>query len=61
MSLRIVCEQLEQTQTHLARLQAELEELLANDPAVKGLLQIAEFGTKTVAVLRAELGEVDRG
>ena len=60
LSLRILCEQLEQTQKHLARLQAELEQLLANDPAVKGLQQIPEFGTKTVAVLRAELGDVDR-
>ena len=61
MSLRIVCEQLEQTQKNLERLQAELEHLLANDPAVKGLQQIPEFGVKTVAVLRAELGDVDRG
>jgi transposase len=60
VSLRILCEQLEQTQKHLERLQAELEQLIANDPAVKGLQQIPEFGTKTVAVLRAELGEVDR-
>jgi transposase len=60
MSLRIVCEQLEQTQNHLERLQAELEQLIANDPAVKGLLQIPEFGTKTVAVLRAELGDLER-
>jgi transposase len=61
LSLRIVCEQLEQTQKNLERLQAELERLIANDPAVKSLQQIPEFGTKTVAVLRAELGDVDRG
>jgi transposase len=60
VSLRIVCEQLEQTQKNLERLQGELEHLLANDPAVKALQQIPEFGTKTVAVLRAELGDVDR-
>jgi transposase len=42
VSLRTLCEQLEQ--------------LLATDPAVKGLQQIPEFGTKTIAVLRAELG-----
>ena len=60
VSLRIVCEQLEQTQKNLDRLQAELEHLLATDPAVKALQQIPEFGTKTVAVLRAELGDVDR-
>jgi transposase len=60
LSLRMLCEQLEQTHKHLDWLQAELERLLANDPAVKGLQQIPEFGTKTVAVLRAELGDVDR-
>ena len=56
----MLCEQLEQTQKHLEWLQAELEHLLATDPAVKGLQQIPEFGTKTVAVLRAELGDVGR-
>jgi hypothetical protein len=56
----MLCEQLEQTQTQLERLHAELEHLLANDPAVKGLQEIPEFGIKTVAVLRAELEEVAR-
>jgi len=56
----MLCEQLEQTQKQLEQLQSELEHLLATDPAVKGLQQIPEFGTKTVAVLRAELGEVER-
>ncbi|HEX9132970.1 MAG TPA: hypothetical protein VF844_11825, partial [Ktedonobacteraceae bacterium] len=37
VSLRILCEQLEQTLKQLERVQAELEHLLANDPAVKGL------------------------
>ena len=60
VSLRLLCEQLEQTQKHLDWLQAELEHLLANDPAVKGLQQIPEFGTTTVAVRRAELGDVRR-
>jgi transposase len=59
-SLRVLCDQLEQTQANLARLQAEIEQLIAHDPGVKGLQQIPGFGTKTVAVLRAELGEVDR-
>ena len=59
-SLRILCDQLEHTQANLARLQAELEQLLAHDPGVKGLEQIPEFGPKTVAVLRAELGDVHR-
>jgi len=59
-SLRILCDLLEHTQANLARLQAELEQLIAQDPGVKGLEQIPEFGPKTVAVLRAELGEVNR-
>ena len=37
-----------------------MEQLIANDPAAKSLQQIPEFGTQTVAVLRAELGDVDR-
>ncbi len=37
VSLSILCEQLEQTQKQLERLHAELEHLLATDPAVKGL------------------------
>lgn len=59
-SLRILCDQLEQTQTNLALLQAEREQLLITDPGVKGLQQIPEFGPKTVAVLRAALGDVQR-
>jgi transposase len=60
VSLRILCGQLQHTRTNLARLQVEIEQLLADDPQVKGLQQIPEFGTKTVAVLRAELGDVQR-
>src|SRR5438034_1755336 len=60
VSLRILCDQLEHTRTNLARLDAEIESLLANDPGVKGLQQVPGFGPKTVAVLRAELGDVQR-
>jgi len=60
VSLRILCDQLEHTQANLARLQVEIEQLLSTDPEVKGLQQIPEFGSKTVAVLRAELGDVQR-
>jgi transposase len=60
VSLRILCDQLEHTQANLARLEAEIEQWLTNDPQVKGLQQIPEFGLKTVAVLRAELGDVQR-
>jgi transposase len=59
-SLRIVCDQLEQTQKNLAQLEKELDSLMEHDPGVKGLKSVPEFGPKTVAVLRAELGDVDR-
>lgn len=59
-SVRILCDQLEHTQTNLARLNTEIEQLLSTDPGVKGLQQVPEFGTKTLAVLRAELGDVQR-
>jgi transposase len=59
-SLRILCDQLEHTQVNLRQLEKELEQLISTDPGTKGLQQIPEFGLKTIAVVRAELGEVDR-
>jgi transposase len=59
-SLRILCDQLEHTQANLTRLEQELEQLITTDPGTKGLQQMPELGPKTIAVLRAELGEVDR-
>lgn len=59
-SMRILCDQLEHTQSNLKRLQQEIECLLDNDPKVKGVLSITELGPMTVAVLRAELGDLDR-
>ncbi|WP_040447572.1 IS110 family transposase [Ktedonobacter racemifer] len=59
-SLRILCDQLEHTQANLVRLEQELEELITTDPGTKGLQQMPELRPKTIAVLRAELGEVDR-
>ena len=59
-SLRILCDQLEHTQSNLQRLEEELEQLVTTDPETKGLRQIPELGVETVAVLRAELGEVQR-
>ncbi len=59
-SLRILCDQLEHTQSNLKLLQQELERLLDHDPKVKGVLSIPELGPMTVAVLRAELGDLDR-
>jgi transposase len=59
-SLRILCDQLEHTQANLKQLEERLELLITTDPATKGLQQMPELGPKSVAVLRAELGEVDR-
>jgi transposase len=59
-SLQVLCDQLEHTRANLARLEGEIEHLIANDPDVKGLQQVQEFGLKTVAVLRTELGDVAR-
>lgn len=59
-SLKILCDQLQHTQQNLAHLEREIETLLAQDPGAHGLQGIAEFGPKTVAVLRAELGDVER-
>jgi transposase len=59
-SVRILCDQLEHTRANLAQLDAELEKLLKTDTGAKGLGGIPGFGFKTVAVLRAELGDVTR-
>jgi hypothetical protein len=60
LSLKIWCEQLQQTTAHLEHIDEEIEHLLSHDPGAKGLQMVPEFGTQTVAVLRAELGEVAR-
>ena len=59
-SLCILCDQLEHTQANLKRLQHEIETLLDHDPKVAGVLGIPELGVMTVAVLRAELGDLAR-
>ena len=60
LSLKILCDQLAHTQTNLAQLQTEIDKLLEDDHGAKGLRSVPEFGFKTVAVLRAELGDVSR-
>lgn len=60
LSLQIWCEQLQQTTAHLEHIDEEIENLLSHDPGAKGLQMVPEFGTQTVAVLRAELGEMAR-
>lgn len=59
-SLKILCDQLQHTQQNLLQLEREIDALLEQDPGAKGLRGVPEFGTKTVAVLRAELGDVER-
>jgi len=59
-SLRILCDQLDHTQKNLEQLQREIDQLLNQDPKAKGMLGVPEFGPTTVAVLRAELGDLAR-
>ena len=59
-SLKILCHQLEHTQANMAQLEREIDTLLETDAGAKGLISVPEFGHKTVAVLRAELGDVTR-
>lgn len=59
-SLRILCDQLQHTQGNLAELEAAMEALLNEDGTATGLRSVPEFGPKTQAVLRAELGDVTR-
>ncbi len=59
-SLAILADQLAHTQTNIAELEREIEALLRKDDGATGLQSMPEFGPKTVAVLRAELGEVER-
>jgi len=60
LSVKIWCEQARHLQTHLTQLEEQIEQLLAGDPDAKHLQGMPEFGPKTVAVLRAELGDVAR-
>lgn len=60
MSLKILCNQLHHTRQNLAQLEREIDALLEQDSGTKGLQGVQEFGTKTSAVLRAELGDVER-
>jgi transposase len=58
--LRIAAEQVQRTQAQLAQVEAELTALRQADPGAGSLQTVPEFGAGTVAVLRAELGEVTR-
>jgi transposase len=54
-SLQMLCDQLPQTQEHLAGLEAEAAALLQRDGGATSLQGMLEFVPNTVAVLRAEL------
>jgi transposase len=60
MSLVIICLQLQALDEHLATIETQLSEWLTVDEAAQRLDSVPEFGPKTVAVLRAELGDVSR-
>jgi transposase len=60
LSLHIWGEQLSQTQKHLEHIDEQLDQLLSADPKARKLDAVPEFGTTTVAVRRAELGDVAR-
>jgi transposase len=59
-SLAILADQLLHTQTNITELDREIEQLVRHDDGATGLQSVPDFGLKTVAVLRAELGEVER-
>jgi transposase len=59
-SLGIMLAQLAATDEHLAAVASELAALLAGDEGADGLRSVADFGPKTTALLRAELGDVAR-
>jgi transposase len=58
--LAILADQLTHTQMNIAELEREIDQLLCHDDGATGLQSVPDFGPKTVAVLRAELGEVER-
>ena len=60
VSLKILCDQLEHTLVNLAQVDEQLDQLLKRDEGAKRLQSIPEFGPQTTAVLRAELGDVQR-
>jgi transposase len=60
LSLKVLCDQLEHTLANLAQLEQELDRVLDGDEGATTLSRVPEFGRQTIAVLRAELGDVTR-
>jgi transposase len=59
-SLQILGDHLAHIRDHLADLEAEMAALVRQDAGAAALAEVPEFGPKTVAVLRAELGDMRR-
>ena len=58
--LQILIDQVRQMHASLSELEQEIAVLIQEDEDVAGLQSVPEFGAETVAVLRAELGDVAR-
>ncbi len=58
--LQILIDQVRQMQASLSELEQEIAGLIQRDEDVAGLQSVPEFGAETVAVLRAERGDVAR-
>jgi transposase len=59
-AIRILSDQLEHSLSNLTEVSGEIEALVSQDEVAQRLLEISGWGLKTVAVVRAELGEVSR-
>jgi transposase len=58
--LQILIDQVRQTHASLRELEQEISAMVVRDESVTSLQSVPEFGPSTVAVLRAELGDVAR-
>ena len=60
LSLKVLCDQLQHTLANLTQLDRELDRVLDGDEGASRLSSVPAFGRQTIAVLRAELGDVSR-
>ena len=60
LSLKVLCDQLAHTLANLAQLEQELDRVFDGDEGASTLKSVPEFGRQTIAVLRAELGDLRR-
>lgn len=59
-ALRILCDQLAHTKSNIVLVEREIAALVRDDKVAASLSSVPEFGAKTVAVLRSEVGDVAR-